>query len=203
MLRFQSVMKTLPNDGPSRQAMEKVMERADQVLLEGRQSVRDLREQGNSGNELSEAFANCGEEFAQSSASIFSTAVVGTSRAMGPIVFNETYRIGREGMINAFQHAKAGKIELELTYSDMAICVRVRDNGAGMNPQILSEGKEGQWGLAGMRERAQKIGGQLSIWKQNWRWHRDRTDHSRKRGVSKCPDRGALATHPSIVAETD
>jgi signal transduction histidine kinase len=164
MLRLQAVLKTVPAEEPTHQMIESVLDRADQVLLEGRQSVRDLREEGAGGNELSGTLVRCGEELAEGKASLFSLSVVGTPQALGPIVFNEVYRIGREALINAFQHSHAAKIELELTYSDAQLCLRIRDDGAGINPDILGAGKPGHWGLSGMRERARKIGAQLNIW---------------------------------------
>jgi signal transduction histidine kinase len=164
MLRLQAVLKTLPTEEPTHQMIEGVLDRADQVLLEGRQSVRDLREEGTDGNELSHALAHCAEELAEGKTSLFSLSVIGTPQALGPIVFNEVYRIGREALINAFQHSKAAKIELELTYADAQFCLRIRDDGAGIDPDILGAGKPGHWGLSGMRERARKIGAQLNIW---------------------------------------
>ena len=164
MLRFQAVMKTLPNEGPARPMMETVMERADQILLDGRQSVRDLREQGTSGDDLSQALNQCGTELAGDHESRYTMTLVGTPRALDAIVFTETYRIAREAMINAFHHAHAGKIEVELTYRDAGLCLRVRDDGAGIDPQVLSKGRDGHWGLSGMRERAKKIGAQFRIW---------------------------------------
>jgi len=41
--------------------------------------------------------------------------------------------------------------------------MRVRDNGCGIDPQVLQEGREGHWGLTGMRERAERIGANLAI----------------------------------------
>jgi signal transduction histidine kinase/ligand-binding sensor domain-containing protein len=164
VLRIHAVMKILPDHESARQMMEKVLDRADEVLLEGRQSVRDLREEGASGNELSEALMSCGEELSQDHTSVFSLAVVGTPKALGPIVFNEVYRIAREALGNAFRHSNASKIEVELTYDSARVCVSIRDNGTGMDQQILNGGKTGHWGLSGMRERAQKIGAQLNIW---------------------------------------
>jgi signal transduction histidine kinase len=89
---------------------------------------------------------------------------VGTPQALGPIVFNEVYRIAREALINAFKHSRASKIEVELTYDRARISLRIRDNGVGIHRPILSEGKKGHWGLSGMRERAQTIGAQLRVW---------------------------------------
>lgn len=164
VLRFQAVMKTLPSDQPAHQMMEKVLDRADEVLLEGRQSVRDIREEGTTGVELSEALLQCGEELARDHTSVFSLTVVGEARPIGPIVFNESYRIAREALINAFQHSHAIKIEVEITYNESRLCVRIRDDCESIDGAMLSKGRSGHWGLSGMRERAQKIGAQLDIW---------------------------------------
>jgi len=139
-------------------------DRADQVLLEGRQSVRDLREEGTSGGDLSQALARCGQELAQDHAPVFTLAVVGTPQALGSVVFSEVYRIPREGLINAFTHSQASKIEVEFTYYKGRLTLRVRDDGKGIDAQTVSAGRKGHWGLSGMRERAQKVGAQLSLW---------------------------------------
>lgn len=76
---------------------------------------------------------------------------------------HEIYRIGREALVNAFFHSGAKRIELELEYSDSELYVRIRDNGCGIDPQMLEKGRDGHWGLAGMRERASRIGGVLKI----------------------------------------
>ena len=157
-------MKILPDQGPAHQMMEDALDRADEILLEGRQSVRDLREQGNSEGELSETLANFGNELAREHTALFSMAVVGRAQALDPSVFNEICRIGREALINAFQHAKASKIEVELTYGSARVGMRVRDDGVGIDSEVLSTGRLGHWGLSGMRERAHKIGAQLYIW---------------------------------------
>jgi signal transduction histidine kinase len=164
MLRFQSVMKILPDEGPAHQMMEDALDRADEILLEGRQSVRDLREKGNSEGELSETLANLGKELAHERAALFSIAVVGTAQALDPTVFNEICRIGREALINAFQHAKASKIQVKLTYDSARFVLSVLDDGVGIDSEVLSTGRLGHWGLSGMRERAYKIGAQLHIW---------------------------------------
>jgi signal transduction histidine kinase len=166
MLRFQAVMKTLPVEAPARSMMEQVLDRADEVLLEGRQSVRDLREQGTSEAELSEALRHCGEELAQKHTSVFSLTIVGEPKPLAPVVFNESYRIAREALINAFQHSQARKIEVEVTYLESGISLRVRDDGMGIDATTLSKGRLGHWGLSGMRERAHKIAARVDIWSQ-------------------------------------
>jgi ligand-binding sensor domain-containing protein/signal transduction histidine kinase len=164
MLRFQAIMKVLPADGPAREMMTKVLDKADEVLLEGRESVRDLRESETSAGDLSAILAAAGEELAQNSTIAFNLTVVGESRAINPIVFKETNKIATEALSNAFQHSQAKKIEAELTYNNAGLSIRVRDDGSGIDSEILSRGKTGHWGLSGMRERAQKLGAQLNIW---------------------------------------
>jgi signal transduction histidine kinase len=83
---------------------------------------------------------------------------------MNPVVFSETERIAREGIYNAFLHSGASRIEVELTFDTGLLCLRIRDDGSGIDAEILSAGKLGHWGLSGMRERAQTIGAQLNIW---------------------------------------
>jgi len=144
--------------------MVKILDRADGVLLEGRESVRDLRESGASAAELSELLAATGDELSQSASIVFNIAVIGDSRPLDSAVYKETYRIAREALSNAFQHSQATKIEVELTYNNAGISVRVRDNGSGIDNAILGSGRAGHWGLSGMRERARKVGGQLNIW---------------------------------------
>ena len=162
--RFQAVMKTLPKDGSAFQMMVKAMDRADHVLLDGRQSVRDLREAEISGRSLSESLIKCGEELAHEHSSQFSVAVLGMPLPLSPVVYSEIERIAREALMNAFQHSRAARIEVELTYGSARLSIRIRDNGIGIDEGTLHEGKIGHWGLSGMRERAQMIGAQLKIW---------------------------------------
>jgi signal transduction histidine kinase len=68
--------------------------------------------------------------------------------------------------MNAFQHSRAQKIEVELTYGESELSLRVRDDGVGIDATTLSKGRTGHWGLSGMRERAQKIAAQVDIWSQ-------------------------------------
>lgn len=166
LLRFQAVVKALPEHGQSRQLMESALDRADEVLLEGRQRVRDLREENANGGELPEALLHFGQELAQEHSSQFSLSLIGSAAPMDPIVRQEAYRIGQQALLNAFRHAFASRIEVELTYRHGGVSLRVRDDGIGIDPVTLSGGKSGHWGLLGMRERAELIGAKLDFWSQ-------------------------------------
>jgi signal transduction histidine kinase len=94
----------------------------------------------------------------------FKVTVVGSPLLLHPVVRDEVYRITREALANAFEHSKASSIEAEITYARASLSARVRDNGCGIDSEILSSGRQGHWGLPGMQERARKIGGHLKIW---------------------------------------
>lgn len=161
MLRFHAVTKTIPEDYPARNLMENVLDRADEVLLEGRERVRDLRQDEISANELPQMLAACGEEFGRDHAIRFSLSIIGTQQPLDPTVGYEAYRIGREALANAFQHSKSSKIEVEITYDHSRVGLRIRDGGVGINHDVLHRGRVGHWGLPGMRERTQKSAGSL------------------------------------------
>ena len=93
----------------------------------------------------------------------FCVNVAGQQQPLNPLIQQEIYRIGREALLNAFCHSGAKRVEVELEYADQNLQMRVRDNGTGIDPQVLRNGREGHWGLAGMQERAARIGGLLKI----------------------------------------
>ncbi|WP_263415415.1 sensor histidine kinase [Terriglobus albidus] len=166
LLRFDAVKKAIPQDHPARSQMESVLDRADEVLHEGRERVRDLRHDEISANELPDKLAAAGEEFRKGHAIGFSLSVIGTQQPLDATVGDEVVRIGQEALANAFRHSKASKIEVEITYDPSRVRLRVRDDGMGISQDVLLRGRDGHWGLIGMRERTQKIGGQLKIWSQ-------------------------------------
>jgi signal transduction histidine kinase len=90
--------------------------------------------------------------------------VTGPEDKLDPIVRDEVYRIGREALGNAFKHSNGSVVEAEIIYDLAAIKMRIRDNGVGIDPEVLLHGRSGHWGLSGMRERAEKIGATLGIW---------------------------------------
>ncbi len=82
---------------------------------------------------------------------------------MSPVIRDEIYFIGREALANAFRHSGATEVVVEIEYSASHLRILVRDNGCGMDPQVIHGGREGHWGLSGMRERAERIGGKLRV----------------------------------------
>jgi signal transduction histidine kinase len=81
----------------------------------------------------------------------------------GPLIRDEVYRIGHDALSNAFRHAHASEIEVELEYAASHLRVLIRDNGDGIDTQVLRSGREKHWGLSGMKERTERIGGKLRV----------------------------------------
>jgi signal transduction histidine kinase len=163
MLRLQVVDDLLP-EGKAKSQLEQTLQRADQAIAEGRTAVYDLRSSTTATNDLADVLKALGTEFAAPGGAAFRLEVDGAHRDLHPIVRDEIYRIAREGLRNAFGHAQARHIEAELAYSERAFRLRMRDDGKGIPPEVLGEGRSGHYGLCGMRERAKQIGGKLEIW---------------------------------------
>jgi signal transduction histidine kinase len=117
--------------------------------------------------DLEQAFAGIQDEVGPEGSSgrgiRFRVIAEGKRRALHPLLRDEVYRIGREALLNAFRHARAHRIDVTVTYSADRLRVQVRDDGCGIDPDILRSGREGHWGLSGMRERADRIGGKFRV----------------------------------------
>lgn len=164
ILKFQSIAKRIPQHDAIRHDMEKTLDVADEVLQEGRDRVRSLRHDSLSLRDLAAAFRRVAEEAAPDASTTAKTIVEGAVRELHPVVLEESYSIGREALVNAIVHSECRQVEVEITYDPRQFRLRVRDDGRGIDPNILEEGRADHWGLQGMRERANKIGGQLEIW---------------------------------------
>lgn len=113
---------------------------------------------------LGEAFAGVPKDLGFPSAGGFRVVVAGRERELRAGLCDEVYRIGREAIVNACRHSRATDIEMEVEYRRTELRIAVRDNGRGIDPQELQWGRNGHWGLQGMRERAERIGARLRLW---------------------------------------
>jgi len=150
-------------DSPIRPRLERIIELMGQGIEESRNAIQGLRSSNSHTTDLVLALSRIHEELEAGSDIRFSVKVTGQQKRWPPQTQNEIYRIGREAVVNAFCHSRAKHIELELTYSESELSMRIRDNGCGIDPQVLEGGRAGHWGLSGMRERAARINGQLKI----------------------------------------
>src|SRR5262249_23918858 len=162
ILKFDAAAKQIPPEQPARQSMESALDRADEVMAEGRERVRNLRDNA-SLSDLPSAFATVADEISNDQIT-FKTVVEGRARSLNPMVVEETYAIGREAILNAFTHSGGSQVEVEVTFDRRQFRVRIRDDGRGIDPQVLQQGRPDHFGLQGMRERASRVGAQLNLW---------------------------------------
>jgi ligand-binding sensor domain-containing protein/signal transduction histidine kinase len=153
----------LSDDSPAKPLLIQVQQLMDQVINEGRTALQGLRSLSGDPRKLEQAFSRIPQELGDQQEIAYRVIVEGSPRPLHPVIRDEVYRIGREALVNAFRHATAGRIEIQVEYTAAHLRVAVRDDGCGIDPRVLHVGREGHWGLSGMRERAERIGAKLKL----------------------------------------
>jgi signal transduction histidine kinase len=162
-LQLDLVEDQTPQDSPTKPLLRRIHELMARVTEEGRAALRGLRTTDSLSYSLETSLSRVGQEFASEGKVNYRVASQVASRSLSPLIRDEVYRIGREAVVNAFLHAQADNIEVEVEYAKRFLRFLVRDDGRGIDPRVLVEGKEGHWGLAGMRERSENIGASLKL----------------------------------------
>lgn len=173
MLKFQAACNMLPHrPEDARQTLERAISETEQAIVESRDAIQDLRSPPVSEGNLASLLEAAGEELAATEGENkvspgFRVIVEGEPLKLSPNLQDEVFRITHEVLRNAFRHAGAHQIEVEIRYDKSQLRLRIRDDGEGIDPKVLEESQRpGHWGLPGVRERAQRIGSQLSFWSQ-------------------------------------
>jgi signal transduction histidine kinase len=172
LLRFQAATNLLPErPAEAQKTLASAIDQAAQAITEGRDAVQGLRSSTIVTNDLARTISTLGEELATSETNqnpaVFRVEVEGAPRNLHPILRDEVYRIAGEAVRNAFRHAQAQRIEVEIRYDERQLRLRIRDDGKGIDPKLLNEdGRAGHCGLRGMRERAKLMRGKLAVWSE-------------------------------------
>jgi signal transduction histidine kinase len=154
------------------QTLDSAIIETEETIAESQDAIRDLRSEPTAQNDLEQLLTAMANELANSQAAnqnVPSVRIIveGERRTLLPFIQDEVYRIAREVLRNAFQHANAHRVEAEIRYDKHAFRLRVRDDGKGLEPEVLKRGRRaGHWGLPGVRERAQCIGAKLDLWSE-------------------------------------
>jgi len=169
LLRFQSASNLLPKcPDEAKQRLESALGQAAQAITEGRDAVQGLRSSAFETNDLANGITAIAAELTSDSSGIDSPAidveVQGAPRNLNPIVRDEAYRIAGEALRNAFRHAQARRITVEIRYDKRHFQLAVRDDGKGFDEDTMQRQPSAHFGLPGMRERAELVGGQLEVW---------------------------------------
>jgi len=162
-MQLHVVADQMPADSAAKPKLSRLLELMRRVIEEGRNAVGGLRLPQRGLLDLGEAFSQIQKEFVGHDEAEFHVIVEGTPRPLHPFIRDEIYRIGREALTNAFRHSRAKTIEVELEYATDELRVLVRDSGIGFDPKVLQFGRDGHWGLSGMRERAKRIDARLRV----------------------------------------
>lgn len=172
LLRFQTVNDLLPTrPDEAKKGLVSAIDQAAEAITEGRDAVQGLRLSTLEANDLAIAIRAIGEELAADqgnrNSADFQVEMEGTPRNLHPILRDDVYRIAAEALRNAFRHAQAQRIEVEIRYDEQQFRLRVRDDGKGMDAKALvGQGRTKHWGLHGMQERAKLVGGRLDVWSE-------------------------------------
>jgi signal transduction histidine kinase len=133
-------------------------------MQEGRERVLNLRARQTPGVSLADALVEVGNQLRSIHPAHFQISVQGRPRPLDAIVQEEILLIGREALTNAFSHSGGKNIEAQVSYHATALHVCVSDDGRGIDEAVLKAGyRSGHWGLPGMRERANRIRGELRV----------------------------------------
>ncbi len=167
LFTLQAVRNLLPHQ-PARalEMFDLALDRGDQAVLDGRRAVRDLRETHGAETTLYKALSELAQETEDQAVRAVTVIVstTGNDRRIAPIVRHEIYFIVREAFRNALAHSSCNQIWCEILFEREQLKVITRDNGRGLDKAVLKDGtREGHWGLQGMRERAQSLGGNMTI----------------------------------------
>ncbi len=162
-LQLQVAEAHLPAGSQAKTIVGEVLTLMGSAIEGGRKAVRSLRTSHEESSDLTQAFSRISQELAMPPEVGYRVTVEGQPRPLHPLVRDEVYRIGREALVNAFRHSGARTIEVELHYAADQLQILVCDDGCGIDPQVLRAGREGHWGLSGMRERAERIGAKLKV----------------------------------------
>jgi signal transduction histidine kinase/ligand-binding sensor domain-containing protein len=165
VLRFHYATEQIKNDDAARDMLRIALSRADQVINEGREKVRELRSGKGVSRDLPRQLLELAETLQTETDCSIEFIAKGEGRVLTVAAQDEIFSIAREALTNAIRHASATKINLELSFEKTQLRMICMDDGEGLNPEIAKTGsKKGHYGLLGMRERAARLDCELLLW---------------------------------------
>lgn len=162
-LQIELTDELLRGDLVAKQSLARALGLCKSALEAGRRALKDLRSVALSAADIVKSFSQLSEEFAQDGGPEVDVIVEGNERALNAATGNDVLQVGRQAIANAFQHAHASRIHVLLSYGEQHLRIRIQDNGCGINEETLNVGRHGHYGIAGMQERAERLGGNISI----------------------------------------
>lgn len=154
----------VPADSPAKPLLSRVLDLMRKGIAEGRAALQGLRSADVPSTVLEKVLSDFKDGLLSSDQARLRIVIMGQPKSLDPTVQEQIYLIAREALLNALRHSQAKSVEAEIEYLPTKLRVVVRDNGIGIDPQVLRSGRKTHWGLAGMRERAAGIGARFRVW---------------------------------------
>jgi len=162
-LQIEVADELLPHDFPAKQSIARALGLSKSALVAGRRALNDLRSLPLTATDLVKSFSQLANDLTKDASTKIHVMVEGRERPLKALAGNDLLQVGRQAITNAFQHSRARRIHVLLSYGGEEFRIRVQDNGCGMSQEVLNSHREGHYGMAGMQERAQRLGGTMSI----------------------------------------
>jgi signal transduction histidine kinase len=163
-MQLSFVHEGLPADSPAKPILRRALELIRKGLDEGRGALQGLRSAALPEGSLEKALGDVRDDLSPGSQTRLCIVILGESRPLIPVVRDQVYWIAREALLNALRHSGANRVEAEIEYLPRKLRVVVRDDGTGIDPEVLRTGRNSHWGLTGMQERAASIGAKVRVW---------------------------------------
>ena len=162
ILRFQGIADRLPRDQVPGRLMEKALDRAEELLLEGRERVHGLRSVPPPDNLLA-SLTELIDSADLPAGLVASVRDLGPTKIIDSAVQEELAGITREALSNVVRHAHASAIEITVVHRWRGLILSIADNGRGMDTDRPRPAGGRHFGIAGMHERAHRIGASLHV----------------------------------------
>jgi signal transduction histidine kinase len=162
-LHIEITDELLPADLPAKQPLARALALCKSALDAGRRALNDLRSAPLSAADLVKSFSQLANELTKDAETRIDVIVEGRERPLNATTGNDVLQIGRQAISNALQHARARNIHVLLSYGGESFRLRIEDNGRGIDEESMNLPRPGHYGMVGMKERAERLGGGISI----------------------------------------
>jgi signal transduction histidine kinase len=163
LLRLSLLKEKVAEDQAGRPLLEEILQLSNQAADDVRGGIRGLRDLPTHVSGIAEVLTDVATTLISHRPIRLTVAVLGEVRPLASDAYENVCAIGQEAIRNAVLHADAAAIKIELRYSRASLRLSVRDDGRGIDQKLLENGREGHWGLRGMRERARVLRAKLRI----------------------------------------
>ncbi len=162
-LMISAASSLLRKGQPAADLLDLAASSTEQAVADARERVYELRHDAEARIDVLSELRSIGTRLAEyPGAARF--GLTGTLRSLQGAMAYEVLSIGREALLNAYRHARAAQVTVQLRQVGRDAILRIRDDGIGILAERHVPGvATGHWGLRGMQERARRLGGSLTV----------------------------------------